>query len=198
LWRQLAGAARDPGVIAVIQDEGQAYLDRVGALAAANTLPYAGLDLHRLFVVPRVLPNGAAYHSIEKRLSAEPRFASLEGGEALREFFILRIIQEIEAAIARAKPSPRHPLLAGNAWGTVGVNPGFVWRVPVLQDPPWGGHYYVLELTHSPITRAVRKATRSCIDRLEVSLAGLSRMERNEILRRAKAAMEIQNYVYPS
>lgn len=185
LWRQLAVAARDEAAAAAIQREIHAHLVRLGELAAANVLPRVGVELHRLVVVSLVLLNSATYHAIEKSLHAQPGFASLEAGKAMREFFILRLIQEIGTAVASARPSPRRPLAAGQQWITVGLNPAFVWRLPVFQEPAWEGHYYVLELTRAPITRRLRKATKAAIERFEASLPALSRVERNEILRRA-------------
>lgn len=185
LWRQLAGAARDPAVVAAIELEAQAYLERLGPLAFAVGLPRCGVDLRRLVVVPTVLLNGAACRALSKRLKQQPAFASLEGGDALRDFFVTTLIGEMTAAVARARPSPRGPLTADANWMTVGLNTAFVWRVPVFQTPPWDGHHYLLELIRDPITRTVRKAVAAKIDNFETSLPRLSRAERNDILRRA-------------
>ena len=68
---------------------------------------------------------------------------------------------------------------------SVGLNPQFVWRVPLFKDPPWDGHHYVLELTRDPITRAVRKKVDATVERFDAWLPSLSRLDRNEILRRA-------------
>jgi len=67
----------------------------------------------------------------------------------------------------------------------VGLDGAFVWRLPLMNEPPWDGHHYILELTRDPITRAVRKAVVAAVQRVEASLPSLSRSERNEILRRA-------------
>jgi hypothetical protein len=147
-------------------------------------LPRSGVNLHRLVVVPRVLLNSAAYRSIRANLDAHPAIASLEGGDALRDFFFLRLIREIHAAIVQAEPSPKRPLAAGDDWISVGVNTNFVWRVP-FDAPAWAGHHYVLELTRDPITRTVRKAVAQRISDYEASLPSLSKVERVEILRRA-------------
>ena len=185
LWRQLEAAARDEAVIAAIQSEIDVYLARLGQLAYSSGLPREGVSLHRLVVVPCVLLNGAACSGIERRLNALVPFASLEGGPALRGFFIMRLIHEIEAAVASARPSPRRPLPAGDEWITIGLNSAYAWRVPMLQEPPWDGHHYVLELTRAPVTREVRKAVVASIQRFEASLPALPRIERNEILRQA-------------
>jgi len=185
LWRRLATAARDPDVVVTIQSEMDAYLGRLQEFAYAEGLPRVSVDLHRIVVVPRVLINGAAYGAIARKLRSERAFASLDGGDALRDFFVGTLIQHLDGAIAAATPSPKRPLAAGKEWISVGLDGAFVWRLPLLNEPPWDGHHYVLELTRDPITRAVRKAVVAAVGRIEASLPSLSRIERNEILRRA-------------
>jgi hypothetical protein len=184
LWRGLVSATRDERVAVMIRAEVDGYLGRLSELVFADGLPRVSVDLHRLVVVPRVLLNSAAYRSIAASSSRQSALASLEGGESLREFFFLRLIREMHAAVARAEPSPKHPLAAGDDWISVGLNSAFVWRVP-FNAPKWAGHHYVLELTRAPITRALRKAVDERIRSFEMSLPSLSRDERNEILRRA-------------
>lgn len=188
LWRQLAAAARDPDVVSAIECEVDAYVERLGQLAFAEGLPRSGVDLRRLIVVPTVLLNGAACTALAGRLQQQPAWASLEGGTALRDFFVTTMIDEMAAAMAGARPSPRGPVTVGTDWTTVGVNTEFVWRVPVFHAPPWNGHHYLLELTRDPVTRAVQKAAAAKIDSFEASLPSLSRSARNEILRRALTA----------
>ena len=185
LWKQLAAMARQRAVVVSIQSEADAYPARLQEFAYAEGLPRVGIELHRLVVVPRVLINGAAYGAIARRLHGVPAFTSLDGGDALREFFVLRVIGDLDAAVSGARPSPKRPVAAGKDWVSVGLNPQFVWRVPLFKDPPWDGHHYVLELTRDPITRALRKAVAASIEQIESALPGLSRSERNEILRRA-------------
>jgi hypothetical protein len=185
LWRQLAAAASDEGVVNCVQSELDLYLERLQQFAYAEGLPRVGVDLHRLVVVPRVLVNGAVRGAIARRLKGEPAFAHVEGGDPIRELFVQTIVDHADAAVARCAPSLKRPLPAGRHWISVGVNGNFVWRVPMLQEPPWDGHHYVLELTRDPITRAVRKAVTAAIKQIEASLPSLSRVERNDILRRA-------------
>jgi hypothetical protein len=185
LWRGLAAAARDPGVIVTVQREMDAYSGRLQEFAYAEGLPRVSVDLHRLVLVPRVLINGATFGAIVRRLRSEPAFASLDGGDALRGFFVETLVHHLDAAIAGAMPSPKRPLPVGKEWIGVGVDGAFVWRLPLLNEPPWDGHHYVLELTRDPITRTVRKAVVAAVARIEMSLPSLSRSERNEILRRA-------------
>jgi hypothetical protein len=186
LWRRLLAMARDDASVAAVQSEAQAYLERLGELAHADGLPRVGVDLHRLVVVPRALLNGVAYRGFAGKLRTCPAFVTLEGGEALRDFFIITLIDHVDRALAAARPTPKRPLPAGDCWMTVGMNGGFVWRIPLVKSPPWDGHHYVLEQTRDPVTRRVRKAVTECIDRFEASLMTLSREARQEIMRRAR------------
>ncbi len=185
LWRRLAAAARDPRVVVTIQSEIDAYLGRLQELAYAAALPQLSVDLHRIVVVPRVLINGAACGAIARRLHAERAFASVEAGDGLRDFFVTTLIGHLDGAIAGTMPSPKSPLAIGSEWISVGLDHAFVWRLPLLNEPPWDGHHYVLELTRDPITRAVRKKVAAAVERFDAWLPSLSRIDRNEILRRA-------------
>jgi len=185
LWRRLAAAARDRDVVVTIQSEMDAYLGRLREFAYAGGLPRLSVDLHRIVVVPRVLINGAAYGAIARRLRSERAFASVDGGDALRDFFVRTLIDQLDAAIAATTPSPKRPLVVARDWMSVGLDGAFAWRVPLVNEPPWDGHHYVLELTREPVTRGLRKAVAAAVQRIEASLPSLSRLERNEILRRA-------------
>ena len=185
LWRRLAAAARDRQVVATIQSEMDAYPGRIQELAYAEGLPRAGVDLHRLVVVPRALVNGAAFGALARRLRTIQAFASLEGGDPLHDFFVATVISDADAAIAGAAPTLKRPVTLGSDWISVGLDGAFVWRLPLLNEPPWDGHHYVLEVTRDPITRAVRKGVAAAVGRIDTSLQTLSRVDRNEILRRA-------------
>ena len=185
LWRRLAAAARDRQVVATIQSEMDAYPGRIQELAYADGLPRAGIDLHRLVVVPRALVNGAACGALARRLRAVPAFASLEGGDPLHDFFVAKVISDADAAIAGAAPTVKRPVALGREWISIGLDGAFVWRLPLLNEPAWDGHHYVLEVTRDPLTRAVRKGVAAAVGRIDASLQTLSRVDRNEILRRA-------------
>jgi len=185
LWRALATAARDASVAAIIQSEIDAYPGRLQDFAYAEGLPRASVELHRIVVVPRVLINAAATGAIARRLRSVHAFMALEGGDAVRDFFVRQLVHDLDAAITRATPSPKRPLAAGTDWISIGIEGGFVWRLPLLNEPPWDGHHYLLELTRAPITRKLRKAVAETVQRLEASLPALTRVDRHEILRRA-------------
>src|SRR3954470_22099210 len=100
LWRLLAAAARDRQVVATVQSEMDAYPGRVQELAYAEGLPRVGINLHRLVVVPRALVNGAAYGALARRLRSVHAFSSVDGGDAIRDFFVGTLISDADAVIA--------------------------------------------------------------------------------------------------
>jgi len=187
LWSEIAAAARDEAACAAIQREIDGYLDTICDLAFGEGLPRASVERHRLVVVPNVLINTAVYRALARRLTSIPAFAALQGGEHLREFFLVAIVDELEAALARATASPKRPVMTGRGWMSVGMNRAFVWRIP-FEAPAWAGHHYLFEVTREPITRATRKAMTAKIQVFESSLPLLSTVQRSDILRRASAA----------
>jgi hypothetical protein len=187
LWWEIAAAARDDAVCAAIQREIDGYLNLICDLAFGEGLPRASVQLHRLVVVPGVLINTAVYRGLARRLASLPAVASLNGGDHLREFFFVALVDELEAAIARAAPSPKRPLLTDRGWMSIGINRAFVWRIP-FEAPTWAGHHYLFEVTRQPITRATRTAMVERIRAFESSLPSLSTVQRSDILRRASAA----------
>jgi hypothetical protein len=184
VWRQLTEAVRSEAVVAALQRETDSYLTRLSTLVYAHDLPRVGIDLHRLVVVPRLFANVATDRRIDALLRRQPIFATPNAGNLLRDWFLVTLIDGIEAAVMQARPSLKRPVLAGDGWVVVGVNDSFEWRVP-FKGPAWPGHYYLLELAPKPITRAVRNAAAEAIAGLERSLPSLSRVHRNEILRQA-------------
>lgn len=188
-WRQLTTTARAGEARAVLQHEIDTYLARLETLVFASDLPRIGVDLHRLVVVPRLFANGEAYRRIEAALRRLSGFAAADGGDSLREWFAIQVVDGIAAAVAAGRPSMRNPMPAGEGWITIGVNEQFEWRIP-FDGPPWPGHYFVLEVTREPLTRAVRKSIADSVARLEQSLPSLSRTHRREILRQAGLSLD--------
>ena len=182
----LTAAARDEAVVEIIRVEAQTYLKHLGDLAYADGLPRDTIMLRRLVAVPNVLLNGNAYGALDSRLATHHAFSGIEGGEALRQFFVLKLVEDLVAGAGRACPSTKTPVPAGRGWVIVGRNLTFDWRLPILNEPVWAGHHYVLELTREPITRTVRKAVETSMTAMERALPSLARLERNDILRRAR------------
>jgi hypothetical protein len=189
VWRELIQAARSDTVVGALQREIDAYLARLDTLAHARDLPCVGIDLRRLVAVPRLFANAAIDRRMDVWLDTHPVFATVNGRKSLRDWFILAIIDAIEASITQARSSPKQPLAAGGDWILVGVNDRFEWRIP-FSGPAWPGHYYLLELTQMPMTRAVRKAAGKAIASIEASLPSLPRPRRDEILRQAGLSLE--------
>jgi hypothetical protein len=189
LLSELKATARSSTVVAAVQQHVDSHLGRLSLLVHAHELPTFDVSLHRLVAVPRLFANGATDRRIDAALNMYPAFATANGRELLRSWFILSLINAIEAAVVSALPTPRRPLPAGEGWIIVGVNDQFEWRIP-FQGPAWPGHYYLLELTRAPLTRAVRKTAAEAIAQMEASLPGLSRVDRNEILRQAGLSLQ--------
>jgi hypothetical protein len=189
LWKDVTAAAGSQVLASSCQQAIDAYLARLEILALAQDLPRISVALHRLIAVPRLLANAAIDRQLDARLDTEATFATVNGRTALRDWFILSVISGVERAIQQARPSPKDPLAAGDEWLVVGVNDGFEWRAP-FTEATWNGHYYAFERTRQPMTRAVLKGASDAIARMESSLRSLSRIQRDDILRRAGASLE--------
>jgi hypothetical protein len=188
LWRQVQRPIRSARLASALQPEIDATLERLDPIVFAHDLPRVSVDLRRLVVVPRFFVNGEAYRGISTALRAEPALTT-PADVSLSEWLILTIIDAIEAAVVRERPSVPRPLRAAGGWMIVGVNQQFDWRVP-FQGPAWPGHYYLLEQTAQPISRAVRKAVEHAIADLEQALPSLPRNRRGEIIRQATLSLD--------
>jgi hypothetical protein len=182
LWRELANAATDESVAAVVQDEADRYLRHMCDLAYAEGLPRVAVNLYRLVVVPRQLLNGVARQHLAVRLRREPAMTCLD--IRLREFFCQQIVRDLDAAVSSAPPSLKRPVDSGHGWMSVGLNTSYVWFAAV-EDSEWAGHHFAFEVPREAMSRAMRKAVTQAIETFEKSLPVLSRVERNDILRRA-------------
>lgn len=189
IWRELIEAARAGTAVEVLQREADAYLSRLDTFVYADALPNVMVDLHRLIVVPRVFVNGEAHRRIERALRAQPLFGGLSGGDSLRRWFAFGLIDGLAGAVTDARPSVGRPLPAGDGWIVVGMDEDFQWHIP-FDGPPWPGHYFVLELTRRPLTRAAKRAAAEAIARFGESLRSLSVLDRTEIMRRAAVSLD--------
>jgi hypothetical protein len=189
LWRDLVSAASDPATSAAIQWAMDGCLPHLGTLAYARDLPRLTIELRRLVTVPRLFLNGDLYRRLDAGLREQPAYAAIEGGDSLRSWFLLQLVEAVEAAIVQAQPSANRPLQAGRTWIVVGVDDSFDWGI-ALEGPVWRGHYYMLEVRPVPLTRAVRKQTRAAITSLEGSVRSLSAARRSEILRTARLSLD--------
>jgi hypothetical protein len=188
LWRRLATAASAEPVAAAVQRELDRFLAPLDTLAHANGLPCERLELYRLVVVPRLFVNAEGCRRLDRALASQTQFAAVGGGVALRDWFILTLVDAIDTTLADARPSVRHPLAAGDGWIVVAVNTDFEWRVP-FSGPAWRGHYYVLDRSPASMTRAFRKAATERIAHLEEWLPSRTRFQRDDILRQAGSSL---------
>jgi hypothetical protein len=189
IWRQLTKTARAESVAAAVQREVDAALDRLDTFVFADALPGCTVDLRRLIVVPRLFVNGEAYRRIQHAFDIQPAVRGLKGGEALRRWFVTTVIDSLATAVASMHPSLRHPLPVGEGWTIVGIDREFEWHLP-FKGPAWPGHYYMLEMTPRPFTRAVRKEVGEAIAQMQAALPQLSQGDRDEILKRASLSLD--------
>ena len=189
LWRQVRRTIRGAHLASVLQLEVDATLERLDPIVFAHDLPRVSVDFRRLVVVPRSFVNAEAYRGISAAIQSEPVLTTPPQAVSLSEWLILTIIDEMEAAIMRERPSATRPLRAADNWIIVGINQQFGWRVP-FEGPAWPGHYYVLEMTARPISRTVRKAVEKAIANLEQALPSLPRNRRSEIIREATLSLD--------
>lgn len=186
LWRGLAAAGREPAVVAAIQNEIDGYVQRLEHLVYSEGLPQTTIGLRRLIALPCVIVNSASYGSLETHVGRVPAIADLSGGSWLRDFVFLEVLRQVESAIERAAPSAKRPIQAGQNWVSIGFNPTFAWHVP-FKGPAWNGHHYLMELTHEPVTRAIRNSAAQKVQALESAVSALSKENRGEILKRANS-----------
>lgn len=187
VWREMMTAVRSSTVAETMQREIDGYLQRIVSVVYADDLPRLGVDLHRLVVVPRLFANAALDRRLDAALESEPAFSTRNGRKWLRDWFVLTVVDAVEAAVVDARPSPKQPLQAGDDWIVIGLNERFEWRVP-FKGPAWPGHYFAFEVTKSPITRAVRDGAANGIARLEGALPSLTRSRRDDILKKASSS----------
>ena len=189
IWRQLRQAMRNARLASALQGEVDAGLARLDPIVYAQDLPRVSVDLRRVVVAPRLFVNAEAYRGISAALRSAPAFTTPPEAVALAEWLVIAIIAAMETAVLRERPSIARPLQATASWTIVGVNQQYEWRVP-FEGPLWPGHYYALEQTAEPITRAVRKSVEKAIAGLEQSPPSLQRNRRSEIIRQATLSLD--------
>ncbi len=189
LWRELKDLAVNERVVSIITEQANLYPSLLAAFAFADALPRVTVDLRRLVVVPRALLNARVQSAIAQRFLDLHIERGLRGGEQLRDFFVITLVDEMDRALLSAHPTVRRAIAAGNGWATVGVDPNFVWLKPPWQGPAWQGHHYVYEPPRGGLPRRQRKRVESAIRDLATSLGNRSYIERYETLQRAQGSL---------
>lgn len=187
MWRSLQSAVASEPVRAALQAEPDRYLAVWTELAYAPALPRVSVALHRLVVVPRTMTAARALSALTARLMSLPSFAALDG--PLRTFFCYRVICEMDAAIRRAAPSPRHPVNARESWACVAIDERFMWVDPLWSGREWQGHVMMFEMPAVRPSRKERREIEAAIAKLQGSLPEMSVVQRDGTVRSANAAL---------
>lgn len=186
VWRALDSAARAEETIAALRDETHHYLRLLASLAFVQALPRVQVGLHRLVAVPRTMVAGRGYGALCSRLSKVPCLAALD--EPIRAFYFEQLLREMDYAFHKAAATPRRPLLIHEGWMCVGVDLDLIWVDPMWSGPGWGGHLFMFENPASGLSRKDLKALESAVADLSRHIASLSRMQRDGLLRSARAS----------
>lgn len=186
LWRALESAASSAQAVDAIQTETTHYLRLLASLSCVPALPRVQVNLHRLVVVPRTMIAGRGYGALCGRLSKVAPFAALD--EAVRAFFFEQLLREMDFALAKASPSPRRPIYAHEEWACVGADVDLLWVDPMWSGPGWSGHLFMFEYPRTGLARKEIKALEAALASLNTQIAGLSRVQRDDLLRIARAS----------
>jgi hypothetical protein len=183
LWRALDAASRTDAVAAAISLEADYYMQVLADVCYTTALPRAHIALHRLVLAPRAMIAGRADAGALERLSRVPALAGLD--TTVRAFLLHHLVIEMDAALRKASPSPRHPVHAPDGWACVGISIGTVWMDRIFAGPDATGHVFMYEFPRERLSRRDRKALEAAIEQMAASAATLSRAERFAVMRAA-------------
>lgn len=184
IWRALETATRQEAVATAIRAEAGHFM-AVLANLSYTALPRAHIALRRVVLVPRAMIAGRARVGLYARLGVSPALAHLD--DAVRVFFLEQLLTEMDAAIQKALPSPRHPVHAPDEWTCIGVEKGLVWVDPLWSGPDGTGHVFMFEFPRAGLPRRDRKALETAVAEMKGRVSLLSRSERVEMVRAALA-----------
>lgn len=184
IWRALEAAARADAVATAIRAEAEHYMAVLASLSYSG-LPRAQVALRRVVLVPRAMIAGRARPALYARLGPAAALAHLD--DAVRVFFLEQLLTEMDAAIQKASPSPRHPVHAPDEWTCIGVEKGLVWVDPLWSGPDGTGHVFMYEFPPAGLPRRDRKALETALAEIRGRVSLLSRSERHEMVRAALA-----------
>jgi hypothetical protein len=183
LWRNLEDVSRTDAFATVLAAEPDHYLQTLAEACYAEALPRVHVAIHRLVLAPRALVTGRAKSDVATRLLPSPALAGLD--EDVRKFVLDQIVNEMDAALRRASPSPKRPVAGRDGWVCVGVRLGTVWMDPLWAGPDGTGDVFMYELPRQGLTRRDCKALEAAMEQMSRSAAGLSRNARDAMLRSA-------------
>ena len=183
LWRALETASRGQGFAAMVAGEGQRFAQAMADACYADALPRVHVAVGRLVLVPRALVDGKVRAAIFARLLHAPALSGID--EAVQTFVLERLVIEMDAALMKASPAPRRPVLAAEGWCCMGVRLGTVWADPIWAGTYHAGHLFMYELRDRQLTRRDYKALDAAIEHMSGTVSTLSRTARDAMLRAA-------------
>lgn len=188
LWRELERAARTEPLVSAIQAEADQYMGVFSELAYAPALPRLQFALRRLVVVPRTMIGARAQTALMARLHGQSSLRTLP--DAVRTFLCDQLLKEMDAAVLRARPSPKKPAQARDEWVCVGTDDRFVWVDPLWCGPDRLGHVFMFEMPKGGLSRRQRKDLTAAVRQLDTELQTLTRVERDAAVRAASAGIK--------
>ena len=183
MWRELEMASRSEQVRQAIQDEAGHFATIIVEASHAPGLPRRTIALHRLVIVPRTLVAARARTGLRKRLFKGDALRTVD--PHARDFLCEQLLIELDAAIARSRPSVVRPLLTRDTWGCVGREATYEWVDPMFAGAGWSGHFLMFEFPREGFSRKARKEVDRAVQELQSSLANISHLQRNAIVRMA-------------
>jgi hypothetical protein len=183
LWRALHAASRTEAFCTAIAAEPDHFAQAMADICYADALPRTHVALGRVVLAPRALAMGRARAGVFARLMSAPAFADID--DAVRTFLLDQLVVEMDAALKKASPVPRRPVLAKDGWVCVGVRLGTVWAEPLWAGPYGSGHLFMYEMPPRQLTRREHKALDAAIEDITGSVSTLSRTARDAMLRAA-------------
>ncbi len=188
LWRQLGTILADGRVRAIIDSHARTYQSLLASLAFLEPLPRATVDLRRVVIVPRLLLDARAHELIQEDLHRLIDAQDITGGEALREFLVTTLVDEMDRACVTARPTVGRPLLAGQEWASVRVDLHFTWETPAWTGPSWPGHHFVYERPRERLTLRQGRRLNAAMNEMAGTIDRWPRAKRHETLQRAQRA----------
>ncbi len=190
LSRELQAAVAAPALRAALPGECDRFLGACTDLAYAPSLPRLTVALQRLVVVPRAMIPGRALPSAGARI-AERLGAHVP--DSFKSFFSRWTLGSMDDAVRRARPCPERPVHARESWACVGLDTDFVWTDPTWSGPEWRGHLVMYEMPTLRLRRRERRELEDAVTQLTQSLPGLSRVQRDALVRLAADQMTSLN-----
>ena len=183
LWRALEAASRTQSLAAAVGAEATRYMQVLASVAYADSLPRTHIALRRLVLTPRAMIAGRALAGMFGRLRDTPELAGVD--DAVRVFFLEQLVTEMDAALQKASPSPRHPIQAAEQWVCVGVSVGTIWVDRLWAGPDGTGHLFMYRVPPGGLPRKERRMLEAAIAQMTASVSALSRAERAALVRSA-------------